>query len=657
MSEPGNLVDANERLRREIDERERIAAALEESEARYRTLVSQVRDYAIFAMDPQGRALSWNEGVEAVLGYAQNEFIGSPVELPFAADDIEAGVPWRELETARRDGVANDDRWLRRKNGTPFFATGRTTRRTDANGRFIGFTKVLRDETQRALAEAALRASEARFRVLIQNLYDYAIFMLDAHGVITEWSEGAQRVKGYAAEEVLGRHLATFYTPEARAAGEPEKELAEAAATGRVEREGWRITGDGRQIWVNEIATAVYDSHGRVSGYTKIARDLTERKRTEDALREADRRKDEFLATLAHELRNPLAPLRNGLQIVRLSSAPDAPLQATVDMMNRQLTHLVRLVDDLLDVARISSGKVELRRRIVSLREVVAASAEASRTFIEAHDHRLFIDVEGNPHVEGDFDRLAQVLSNLLSNAAKYMEPGGPIEVKLAQEGDRAVLRVSDAGIGIPREDLPRVFELFSQVRAHQGRAQGGLGIGLSLVRSLVEMHGGTITVDSAGPGQGSQFTVRLPLCRPSSAHAESASQGIPSAASNGRQRRILIVDDNVDAATSLAMLLTMRGHDVIVAHDGLEAIEKTQRFAPEIVMMDLGMPKLDGIEAARRLRALPGGSAFRLVALTGWGQETDRERTRQAGFDAHLVKPADPETLAAVLSDDVPAP
>jgi CheY-like chemotaxis protein len=229
--------------------------------------------------------------------------------------------------------------------------------------------------------------------------------------------------------------------------------------------------------------------------------------------------------------------------------------------------------------------------------------------------------------------------------------------VKLAQEGDRAVLRVSDAGIGIPREDLPRVFELFSQVRAHQGRAQGGLGIGLSLVRSLVEMHGGTITVDSAGPGQGSQFTVRLPLCRPSFAHAESASQGIPSAASNGRQRRILIVDDNVDAATSLAMLLTMRGHDVIVAHDGLEAIEKTQRFAPEIVMMDLGMPKLDGIEAARRLRALPGGSAFRLVALTGWGQETDRERTRQAGFDAHLVKPADPETLAAVLSDDVPAP
>jgi PAS domain S-box-containing protein len=653
-SEPAGLIEANERLRREIDERTRIAAALEESEARYRTLVSQMRDYAIFAMDAQGRALSWNEGVEAVLGYAKDEFIGSPIDLPFLADDIAAGVPCRELETARRDGVASDDRWLRRKDGTHFFATGRTTRRTDANGEFIGFSKVLRDDTQRVLAETALRAGEARLRTLVQNLYDYAIFMLDADGVITEWSDGAQRVKGYLAEEVLGRHLSMFYTPASRAAREPERDLAEAAASGRVEREGWRVTGDGRQIWVNEIATAIYDAHAKISGYTKISRDLTERKRAEDALHEADRRKDEFLATLAHELRNPLAPLRNGLEIVRLTSDPNAPLQATVKMMNRQLTHLVRLVDDLLDIARISSGKVELRRGFVSLRDVLAASTEATRTFVEAHNHRLFIESAADElYVEGDFDRLAQVVSNLLSNAAKYMEPGGRIDVKLAREGDQAVLRVIDEGIGIPPEDLSRVFELFSQVRAHQGRAQGGLGIGLSLVRSLVDLHGGSITAHSAGPGRGSLFTVRLPLCRPPFAQPTSASQVMPHAASEDRSRRILVVDDNVDAATSLAMLLSMRGHEVILAHDGLEAIEKAQSFAPEIIMMDIGMPKLDGTEAARRLRALPGGSDLRLVALTGWGQETDRERTRQAGFDMHLVKPADPEMLGRLLAQD----
>jgi signal transduction histidine kinase/ActR/RegA family two-component response regulator len=425
-----------------------------------------------------------------------------------------------------------------------------------------------------------------------------------------------------------------------------------------VEREGWRVTGDGRQIWVNEIATAIYDPQGELSGYTKISRDLTERKRTEDALHEADRRKDEFLATLAHELRNPLAPLRNGLEIVRLTSDPKAPLQATVEMMNRQLTHLVRLVDDLLDIARISSGKVELRRAFVSLREVLAASAEATQTLIETNNHRLFVEsVPEELYVQGDFDRLAQVLSNLLSNAAKYMEPGGRIYVKLARDRDEAVLRVIDEGIGIPPEDLPRVFELFSQVRAHQGRAQGGLGIGLSLVRSLVELHRGTITAYSAGPGRGSVFTVRLPLCGPAFAQSQSDSQVIPHAASDDRPRRILVVDDNVDAATSLAMFLSMRGHEVIIAHDGLEAVEKAQSFAPEIVMMDIGMPKLDGTEAARRLRALPGGSDFRLVALTGWGQETDRERTRQAGFDMHLVKPADPEMLARLLALDVPVP
>jgi PAS domain S-box-containing protein len=647
------LLETNERLRLEIAERAQVSAALEESELRYRTLVSQIRDYAIFGVDAAGRAVSWNEGVRNVLGYAQEEFIGTAIEVAFLPEDVAAGVPWRELEIARDEGVASNDRWLRRKDGTQFFAMGRTTRRTDANGNWVGFTKVLRDETQRVLAEIALRESETRFRTLVENLHDYAIFLLDAEGRITEWTEGAQRVKGFRAEEVLGRHVSMFYPPEALAAGDPQLELEQASQSGRVEREGWRLTRDGRRIWVNEIATAVYDRHDKLTGFTKISRDLTERKRGEDALREADRRKDEFLATLAHELRNPLAPLRNGLQIIRLSGGSQSALQGTVHMMNRQLTHLVRLVDDLLDVARIRSGKVELRKSIVSLAEVLATSAEASRAVIDAHRHQLSIDTpDEDLLVEGDFDRLAQVLSNLLSNAAKYMESGGQIRVTLTREGDGAVLKVADAGIGIPEADLPRVFELFSQVRAHQGRAEGGLGIGLSLAKSLIELHGGSISAHSAGPGQGSQFTVRLPLVVQVAASDGQYSDLGHTQDGNERRRKVLVVDDNIDAATSLATLLTMRGHDVIVAHNGLEAIEKTRSFTPEVVLMDLGMPHLDGIETARRLRSLPSGEQLRLIAITGWGQDEDRARTRAAGFDTHLVKPADPAEIVRALGE-----
>ncbi len=355
-----------------------------------------------------------------------------------------------------------------------------------------------------------------------------------------------------------------------------------------------------------------------------------------------------FWPTLAHELRNPLAPLRSGLQIVKLSSPPEGPVQSTVSMMNRQLTHLVRLVDDLLDVARIRTGKIELRKSIVSLREVVRASCEATRPLLEAREHHLHIEPDpADLRVEGDFDRLAQVLSNLLSNAAKYTEPGGLIRVSLRRWGETARICVTDSGIGIPQAELPKVFDLFSQVGGHEHRAQGGLGIGLSLVRSLLEMHGGSISAHSKGPGEGSEFIVELPLCR---ADARAGAEA-PHAAAHERKRRILVVDDNIDAAESLAMLLSMQGHDVLTAHDGLEALGQIPRFRPDVVMMDLGMPRLDGLEAARRLRALREGRDIQLIALTGWGQDSDRERSREAGFDAHLVKPIDPGALTELLA------
>ena len=379
--------------------------------------------------------------------------------------------------------------------------------------------------------------------------------------------------------------------------------------------------------------------------------DVSARKQVEQTLQEASRRKDEFLAVLAHELRNPLAPIRNGLQLVRLSSQVDSPLRHTVDMMDRQLTHLIRLVDDLLDVGRIESGKIELQLRLVSLADVLAASVESSQGLLDSLQHELVVDAQiDGPRVNGDFDRLAQVFSNLLSNAAKYTNPRGRITLGVRCEANEAVVIVRDTGIGIPAEEIPRVFDLFSQVAMHRSHTEGGLGIGLALVQRLVRMHGGSVTVKSDGPGAGSTFIVRLPLAGgelPDINGRAVESTGPPPSAI---ERRILVVDDNVDAADSLAMLLRSRGHDVKVTNGGMDAINQVVGFKPDLVFLDIGMPDLDGYETARRLRMLPGGAEMRLVALTGWGQEKDRQRIREAGFNDHLVKPADPSRLLGIV-------
>ena len=381
-----------------------------------------------------------------------------------------------------------------------------------------------------------------------------------------------------------------------------------------------------------------------------------ERARAEAALRDADRRKDEFLATLAHELRNPLAPIRNGLQIARRTDSTDPTFGRVLDMMERQLSHLVRLVDDLLDIGRISAGKIELRRARVRLADVLATGIEGARAKIEAHGHEFSVaPVPEEFAVDGDFHRLAQVFSNLLTNAAKYTSRGGRIRVFTTAEDGAAVVRVIDNGIGIPHEDLSRVFDLFSQVRTHQGLAEGGLGIGLALARRLVEMHGGTIEVSSAGSGLGSTFCVRLPLTRAARADVDDAHRGDLCVSVNAG-RRVLVVDDNVDAAESLAAILSREGHELRLAHDGRAAIAGVAEFRPDVVILDLGMPDMDGVEVAKSIGRLPGARPACLIALTGWGQDADKRRTREAGFDWHLVKPADPAQILRLLREAGPA-
>jgi PAS domain S-box-containing protein len=405
---------------------------------------------------------------------------------------------------------------------------------------------------------------------------------------------------------------------------------------------------DGQVAWLTERAHVTRDSHGNLV-MAGLVWDVTERKLLESSLQDADRRKDEFLATLAHELRNPLAPLRNGMQIARLTSKGDPRVQRTIEMMDRQLTHLVRLVDDLLDVGRISSGKIELHRDQITLSEIVRSSTEAARTAIDVHGHELIVEPATEElWVEGDFDRCTQIFSNLLTNAAKYTERGGKIVLRFARDGDCAVVSVSDTGIGIPSADLPHVFELFSQVRLHQGRAEGGLGIGLSIVRKLVEMHHGTVSVSSEGSGKGSTFSVRLPLISGGATTRVDANTELPLSLS---PRRILVVDDNTDAANSLSALLEHQGHQVTTAHDGAEAVGKARTLRPQIVFLDLGMPRMGGLEAAKHLRALANGEPMLLVALTGWGQTQDQQRTREAGFDLHLLKPISRAELDKVLA------
>ncbi len=381
---------------------------------------------------------------------------------------------------------------------------------------------------------------------------------------------------------------------------------------------------------------------------TSLKREMIERRAAEDALKIADRRKDEFLATLAHELRNPLAPIRNGLHILQLTNEPTAAANARA-MMERQLMHMVRLVDDLLDVSRITSGKLVLKRERCQLVAVLETAIEAVRPLIESKQHRLstrLIDVE----LDADPARLSQVFTNILNNAAKYTDPGGAIELACRRLGDMVEVSIADNGIGMQPDKLPMVFDMFMQLDMSLERTSGGLGVGMALAKRLVEMHGGNIGAESAGPGRGSRFVVRLPVGARKAGDASRPVAG--TTAENGRHHRVLLVDDNRDFAESLATVLQFNGHDVRLAFDGPSAIELARDFRPEIAFLDLGLPGINGFDLARALRADPATRHATLIALTGWGQEKDRERTQEAGFDMHFVKPIEPQSIAQIVDE-----
>jgi PAS domain S-box-containing protein len=614
---------------------------------------------------PQPTYIGWtrevislfNDGYIPILGSKQALALGQP----YAQVWPEIWDEYRPVVDATLQGKSHYfvDRpvALEGREGLPlsWFTFSWTPLRDDA-GVISGFFCSAVETTQKVRAEqelqqskeAALQASEARYRTLfdaidegfciIEVLFDPAGTPVDYR--FLEANQAFERQTGLVGAE--GRTMLELV---------PSHERHWFEIYGNVVR-----TGESKRF---ENAASGLDRHFDVFAFrvgapehhqvAVLFNDITAKKRAELALIEADRRKDEFIATLAHELRNPLAPLRTGLHLAQRETDARHRLGRTFEMMERQLLHLVRLVDDLLDVGRISSGKLELQKRELSLHDVLASSVEATSDLFHQRRHLLIVQQDdADVRLEGDFDRLSQVFTNLLSNAAKYTPEGGEVRVSVAREAGEMVVHVIDNGIGIPDGSLDQVFDLFSQVRAHQGMNSGGLGIGLALVKRIVSLHGGRVDVTSAGSGRGSAFSVRLPaLAAGPSREPQNESEPMASKA----RKRIVIADDNEDSVVLLAELLELLGHDVWTASDGAEAVERAAEVQPDMIVLDLGMPRMDGFEAARRIRETPAGKGAFLVALTGWGQDSDRRRTREAGFDRHLVKPVDPRALSALLT------
>jgi len=652
------------------------------SEERFRLLVESARDYAIFMLDPQGNVLTWNPGAERFKGYRSDEIIGSHFSRFYPPDAVAKGVPDDDLRRAARDGSMEDEGWRVRKDGSMFWANVVITAMRNHHGELIGYAKLTRDQTQRRNHEEALRLSEERFRLLVEGVSDYAIFMLDVNGRVASWNVGAQRIKGYAAEDIIGQHFSVFYPREVVESGWPEHELREAARTGRFVDTGWRVRKDGSTFWANVTITAMRDETGTLLGFAKLTRDLTERRRAEamevasqqreeilDAERtarmtaqRATQLKDEFLATLSHELRTPLSAILGWTQVLLKGHASNAVDQRrAIEVIDRNARAQVQLIDDLLDLSRIMTGKLRLDLRQIAILDVVRAAIDSAAPAAATKEIRLISLLDpGRAVVNGDASRLQQVVWNLLTNAIKFTPRGGQVQVLLQRVNSHIELSVSDTGIGIPASFLPQVFERFSQRDGSSTRAHGGLGLGLAICKQLVELHGGTIRAASPGEGRGATFSVDLPV---SIMQVESERQRThPTAEVNEGDSTSMprldgvhafIVDDEPDARDLLQRVLEDQGATVTAFESADAALAAVAASRPTVIVSDIGMPGTDGYQMIRTLRATETReSRIPALALTAFARAEDRKRALVAGFQAHLAKPFDVAELVLLVAD-----
>jgi len=643
---------------------QRVEEALRQSEEFTRRVTDAVPGI-LYVYDVVDRRNVWgNREMVALLGYSEADLASMQGELLqrlVHPDDFVRYPAHLQRLMGLPDGVAADFEYrMLRADGTWLWLHSRDQvfRRDDA-GRTRQIVGAALDITERRRVEEQLRESERRLAAVLNNTLS-SIFLMDDRQQCVYMNAAAEQLTGYTLGETTGRplHDAVHHThPDGRPYPLAECPIDQAFPTqNQMQGEETFVHRDASFYPVAFTASPVRDESGRPIGTVIEVRDIRAQReaaetlrRSEDALREADRRKDQFLAILSHELRNPLAPIRTAAHLLAKTNLDESQAAEARNIIQRQVRLMALLLDDLLDIARITQGKLQLKRKQVSLSSIVDAAVEAARPLIEARQHALRVDLPEVPlQLDADPLRLGQVLANLLTNAAKYTDPGGHIELSARVDGDRLELRVQDDGIGITPALRQRLFTMFAQGEDRDHRGEGGLGIGLALVKGLVELHAGSIEVESEGVRKGSTFVLRLPLPpQESGAPLDAASKDEAQSAG----RRVLVVDDNRDAADSLGMLLLVSGHDVRVAHGGRAALSLAEEFRPEVVLLDIGMPDLDGYAVARQMRAELWGADVCLVALTGWGQEEDRRRTRLAGFDHHFTKPIDPEKLASLFA------
>jgi PAS domain S-box-containing protein len=641
------LTDKINQLNAQMAQKEQIERSLLRQRGTLEVTLASIGD-GVIVTDAQVRVILLNTVAQALTGWtvmeAQdkaltevfqfvNELTGKSVDDPIA----------RVLRSGGVVGLANHTVLLSRDGRrVPIDASAAPIHLP--SGEFVGVVLIFRDITARKHAEH----TQAWLAEIVTSSDD-AIVSKTLDGRITSWNRAASQLFGHLPEEAIGKSITIIIPAELH--HEEREIMARLRAGKRIEHfETVRVRKDGERVDVSLSISPIISPSGDIVGASKVARDITERKQAEKTLREADRRKDEFLATLAHELRNPLAPIRNSTALVCREAFLKPELRSACEIIDRQVRQMSRLVDDLLDVSRITAGRIRLKQESVDLGAIVLSALEVCRPAIDAAEHAFDLVLPKDPvYVRGDSLRLSQVFANILSNAAKYTPRGGKIQVGLKREDHDAVVTVRDNGIGIPPAMLGHVFELFAQIDRSYDRTGGGLGIGLTLAKRLVDMHEGSIEARSEGSRQGSEFIVRLPLSAAAATPAPTA--GAKVAPPSAPRRRILIADDNIDAAVSLSMLVEMMGHEPRVAHDGLAALEMAEEFQPELVLLDIGMPRLNGYETVQRLAKRPWAAATVMVALTGWGQNSDRERAKEAGFHRHLVKPVDPDLLSKVLA------
>ena len=653
-------------------------------------LVDAVKDYALILLSPEGTILTWNSGATRIMGFTPQEIVGAHFSRFSTPTDLTEKTVERELEVAARDGRVESEGWRMRKDGSRFWADtvisvlrgedGEVLRGED--GELRGFAVVTRDLTERRAAEEQLRHSEEMFRLLVDSVKDYAIFMLDPSGKIISWNIGAERIKQYRADEILGKHFSTFYPPDDVAADKPGRELADAIRDGRVEDEGWRVRKDGTRFWANVVITAVYDETGKLRGFAKVTRDITARKEAEEtrralleqrearlqaeeekrraeasyrAAQEANRAKDEFLMTLSHELRTPMTAILGWARLLPTMPVNDATFREAVAAIGRSAQLQARIIDDVLDVSRIMSGKLRLTVETIDVVPILQGAIEAVRPSADAK--RITLVTSFEPQLGAatfDATRLQQVVWNLLSNAVKFTPREGRIELSAKRTASQLQISVADNGEGIDRHFLPHIFEPFRQAETASTRVHGGLGLGLSIVRYLAEAHGGNVVAESQGRGKGARFTVSLPIrpVRAAQAHdqngeAEEAAPVFHAGLLTGRH--LLVVDDDRDGRDLVAAILRQAGASVTAVDSARAALDFVAKEKPDLILTDIAMPEIDGYTLQRRLREQPHLNDTPIVALTAFPPSAVAVKAQE--FDDYLRKPIDPFELTERLN------